>query len=341
MLGAVGAGAWLDAFARRRRQPAPYDYRGKVALVTGGSRGLGFVVARMLAERGAHVAICARDEEELLAAAQDLRGHGGEPLAIPCDLTQFDQVQSMIRQIERNRGPLDILINNASIIQVGPLESMTLDDFHAAMAANFWSAVHTVLAALPTMKERRQGRIVNVSSIGGKVSVPHLLPYSAAKFAVVGFSQGLRAELAKDGSVVTTICPGLMRTGSPRHAVFKGKNESEYFWFSVSDTLPLLTVSAETAAEEILEACARGEAERVISLPAQVAVTLNGLFPGLTSALLEVANGLLPGLGGMGTEARAGMDSQSSWSPSILTTLNEQAAKRNNEMRRTSHEAVR
>jgi short-subunit dehydrogenase len=339
LMGAVGAGAWLSA--RAWRQLHKYDFAGKVALVAGGSRGLGLVLARLLTERGARVAICARDEEELQRASEDLRGHGSAPLAIPCDLTSFEQVQDMIDPVQRELAPIDVLLNVASIIEVGPLESMTLDDFHAAMSANFWSAVHTVLATLPTMRERQQGRIVNISSIGGKVSVPHLLPYSCAKFAVVGFSQGLRAELARDGIVVTTACPGLMRTGSPRHAIFKGQNEAEYFWFSVSDSLPLLTVSAENAAEQILEACGAGEAELVISLPAQAAVTLNNLFPELSARVLELVNRfLLPAPGGIGTEARPGMDSQSSWSPSFLTELTEAAAARNNEMGRAAHEKV-
>ena len=337
LMGAVGAGAWLAA--RAWRQLHRYEFRGKVVLVTGGSRGLGLVLARMLTERGARVAICARDEEELQSASENLRQHGAAPLAIRCDLTSFEQVQDMLGRIQRELGPLDVLINNASIIQVGPLESMTLQDFQDAMAANFWSAVHTVLAALPTMRQRGEGRIVNISSIGGKVCVPHHVPYSCAKFAVVGFSQGLRGELAKDGITVTTVCPGLMRTGSPRHGIFKGQNESEYFWFKLSDSLPLLTVSAETAAADIMEGCSTGAAEVVIGLPAQVAITLNNLFPELSSRVLELVNRfLLPGPGGIGTAARPGMDSESSLSQSFLTGLTQAAAGRNNEMTRTAHE---
>jgi short-subunit dehydrogenase len=263
------------------------------------------------------------------------------PLAIPCDLTSFEQTRDMVARVQRELCPIDVLLNVASIIQVGPLESMTLDDFHAAMSANFWSTVHTVLAALPSMRERRQGRLVNVSSIGGKIGVPHLVPYSCAKFAVVGFSQGLRAELARDGIVVTTVCPGLMRTGSPRHGIFKGQNQAEYLWFSVSDSLPLLTVSAENAAGQILQACSLGDAELVLSLPAQAAVTLNQLFPELSARVLELVNRfLLPAPGGIGTGARPGMDSQSAWSPSFLTGLTEGAAARNNEMERAAHEKV-
>jgi NAD(P)-dependent dehydrogenase (short-subunit alcohol dehydrogenase family) len=339
MMSAVGAGAWVAG--RMWRQAHDYDLRGKVALVTGGSRGLGLVMARILAERCARVAVCARDPEELDRARDDIAGRGGPALAVPCDLTGDDQARALVERVEGELGPLDMLVNNASIIQVGPLEAMTLKDFEEAMAANFWSTLHTTLAALPSMRRRQEGRIVNISSIAGKVSVPHLLPYSCAKFAVTGFSEGLRAEAAKDGIVVTTVCPGLMRTGSPRHGLFKGNNEAEYAWFSISDSLPLLTVCAETAAGQILNACARGEAELVISLPAQLVITVNSLFPELTARVLELVNRLLPAPGDAGKQAVPGMDSPSAASPSVLTTLTETAAQRNNEMRRTPHDTVK
>src|SRR5690349_17134153 len=174
--------------------------------------------------------------------------------------------------------------------------------------------------------------IVNISSIGGKVSVPHLVPYSASKFALVGLSKGLRAELMKDGIKVTTVCPGLMRTGSPRNADFKGQDQFEYAWFSISDALPLLTVSAEYAARQIVRACKRGDAELVISVPAKIAVLFDALFPEAMSQMLALTNRLLPDAGGVGTERRKGRESASSWSPSWLTTLNEEAALRNNEV---------
>jgi short-subunit dehydrogenase len=158
------------------------------------------------------------------------------------------------------------------------------------------------------------------------------VPYSASKFALVGLSKGLRAELAKDGITVTTICPGLMRTGSPRNADFKGKHRFEYAWFSISDALPLLTVSAENAARQIVGACKRGRAELVISIPAKIAVLFEALFPEAMAGMLAAVNQFLPGPGGVGTQRMKGRDSASAWSPSWLTTLNEEAAVRNNEV---------
>jgi len=142
----------------------------------------------------------------------------------------------------------------------------------------------------------------------------------------------LRAELAKDGITVTTIYPGLMRTGSPRNADFKGKHRLEYAWFSISDALPLLTISAENAARQIVSACKRGRAELVISIPAKIAVLFDSLLPEAMARMLAAANQFLPAPGGVGTQRMKGRDSRSAWSPSWLTKLNEEAAVRNNEV---------
>ncbi len=158
------------------------------------------------------------------------------------------------------------------------------------------------------MRARSRGSIVNIRSIGSKVSVPHLLPYSASKFALTGLSEGLRAELAQDGIRATTVCPGLMRTGSPRNAIFKGRHQAEYAWFSIGDSLSLLSISAESATRRILVACKRGEAEVVLSLPAKMANTFQALFPGVSADLLGLANRLLPAPGGIGERRAKGSD---------------------------------
>lgn len=309
-----------------------YDLRNKTVLITGGSRGLGLVMAREFAREGARLAICARDDEELERARLDLDRFNVDVMTFRCDVRHRHEVADMIAAVNNRFGHIDVLVNNAGVIQVGPIEVMTHEDFDLAMQAHFWGPLNTILTVLPSMRQRRQGRIVNISSIGGKVSVPHLVPYSASKFALVGLSKGLRTELMKDGIVVTTVCPGLMRTGSPRNADFKGQHRFEYAWFSISDALPLLTVSAENAARQIVEACKRGKSELVISIPAKIAVLFDALFPGAMSQVLSVVNQVLPQAGGAGTERVKGRDSTSSWSPSWLTTLNEEAALRNNEV---------
>ena len=329
-LTALGAGAY--ALKSAFNHFFDYDLKDKTVLITGGSRGLGLVMAREFAREGARLVLCARDEQELDQARLDLEKFGAEVMTARCDVTNRHDVMAMVANVYTQLGSIDVLVNNAGVIQVGPLEVMTHEDFELAMQAHFWGPLNTIMAVLPSMREKKAGRIVNISSIGGKVSVPHLIPYSASKFALVGLSKGLRAELMKDGIKVTTVCPGLMRTGSPRNADFKGKHQFEYAWFSISDAMPLLTVSAENAARQVVSACKRGQAELVISVPAKIAVLFDALFPEAMSQMLSLANGLLPKAGGAGTERMKGRDSTSSWSPSWLTTLNEEAALRNNEV---------
>lgn len=330
---AIAAGACVVRSLVRRS--LGYDFKDKVVLITGGSRGLGLVLAREFAHEGARLVLCARDADELARARLDLESRGAEVFTHKCDVSNRSEVMELVASIHDRFEGIDVLVNNAGVIQMGPLEVMTHEDFEKAMNAHFWGPLNVMMAVLPRMRARRSGRIVNISSIGGKVSVPHLVPYCASKFALVGLSRGMRTELLKDGVAVTTVCPGLMRTGSPRNAGFKGKHREEYAWFSISDASPLLSVSAERAARDIVSACRNGRAELVISVPAKLAVLFDSLFPEMTSDLFGLTNKLLlPAPGGIGAREAKGKESTSAWSPSWLTTLNERAAMRNNEVLR-------
>lgn len=333
LLAAVGVGTLTALTALRRAHSSRFDFQGKTVLITGGSRGLGLVLARALAERGARIAICARDEEELKRAEEDLRSRGARVFTAVCDVRNQSEVERTVEAICNHYGQIDVLVNNAGMIQVAPLENQTQEDFADAMAIHFWGAFFMMQAILPEMKRRGDGRIVNVSSIGGKMPVPHLAPYCASKFALVGLSSAMRTELIKDNIFVTTVCPGLMRTGSPVNAIFKGQNEKEYAWFSISDALPFTSVSAENAAAQIIEATRNGRAELIISPQAKLAAKLNALFPELTSDIAAFANGFLPAAGGIGENHALGRDSQSATSPSVLTALSDAAALRNNELK--------
>ncbi|GFE71381.1 SDR family oxidoreductase [Chroococcus sp. FPU101] len=309
-------------------QESRYTFKDKTVLITGGSRGLGLVMARQLVHQGARVAICARDQAELERAKLQLK----DCFTLTCDVTDQTQVEQMIQKITEHFGNIDVLINNAGIIQVGPIETMTLEDYDAAMKLHFWAPLYTTFAVLPTMRHQKAGRIVNISSIGGKISVPHLLPYSASKFALVGLSEGMRSELAKDGIKVTTVCPGLIRTGSTENAYFKGHHRAEYTWFTISDSLPILSMSAEAVARKILAGCRRGDSEIITSLPAIIGIRFHGVFPGLTSDILSWVNRLLPENGGIGSDRIIGKDSHSSITSSLLTALSQRAARQNNQL---------
>ena len=287
-----------------------------VWFITGCSTGLGRALAERVLEHGHHVVVTARTPkqiEDIVAAYPE------GTLALPLDVCDASQIASAVEQAEKRFGRIDVLVNNAGYGYLAAVEEGEDDEVRAMFEANFFGLVAVTKQVLPGMRARGRGRIVNITSIGGKISVPHLLPYSASKFALVGFSQGLRAEVAKDGIVVTTICPGLMRTGSPRNASFKGQHRAEYTWFSISDSLPAISMDSRRAARQIVEACRAGAAEVVLSLPAATAARIHGLFPALTANVLAVVNRLLPGPGGVGSRSVKGWQSFSSWSPSWLT----------------------
>jgi len=327
-VGALVAAGAMVARARRNR----YHLKDRTVLITGGARGLGLVLAREVVAQGARVGICSRSQEELDTAAAELRAAGGEVFAATCDVTDRDAVEEWVSAARARLGHVDVLINNAGIIEVGPLDAMTLEDFERTMQVHFWGALHTTLAVLPAMRARREGRIVNIASIGGKIAVPHLLPYTASKFALVGLSAGLHAELAKDGVAVTTVIPGTMRTGSHLRARFKGAHEKEFAWFSILDSLPGTSIPAERAARQIVDALRRGDAEVVLGALAQAAVLIHGTLPGPTAEVLGLVNRLLPDSNDGGQVAREGRESRSPLAPSWLTRLSDEAAARNNEV---------
>ena len=331
-LGAMSVGTLLMARAWRREA---YDFNGKSVVITGGSRGLGLVLARELAGLGAKLTLTARDEAELQRASDDIRTR--EPFAevftAVADVRKRYEAERAIAQTVERQGGVDVLINNAGIVQVGPLDHMKLGDFEEAMNTHFWGPLYMVMAALPFMRRQGEGRIVNISSIGGKIAVPHMAPYSASKFALTGLSDALRLELARENIVVTTVCPGLMRTGSPVNALFKGKRPQEYAWFAISDSLPLTSISVQRAARQIIAACRRGDAELIISVQAKIAVLARTVAPELFQDAMAMIAGLLPGPAGPdGDVARPGRDSESEWAPSKLTAPTYKAAEENNEL---------
>ena len=310
-----------------------YSFREKSVVITGGSRGLGLELARLFAKEGAHLTLIARTAATLDKARVELEKSGARVIAIPCDVRDQKQVDHAVAETIRHFGVIDVLINNAGVIQVGPYDQMELRDYEDAMATHAWGPLYTIMAVLPYMRRRGSGRIVNISSIGGKIGVPHLVPYTMSKFALSGLSQGLRSELARDGILVTAVYPGLMRTGSHINASFKGRNRSEFAWFSLSAGIPLLSIDARRAARQILRACRNGSAELTITPQARVASIANAAFPTLMTQALRAANSLLPEAGAeCSFQEHKGWESTSRWSPSLLTRFADNASVRNNEV---------
>jgi NAD(P)-dependent dehydrogenase (short-subunit alcohol dehydrogenase family) len=326
--GAILLVLWLiTRFIRTVRYPL-YN---KVVLITGGSRGLGLVLARHVCACGGNVAIIARDPDELVRAKTDLVPRGGKVLTVECDLLDAGQIQLAVRRVIDRFGKIDILINNAGIIEVGPLEHMTPEDFERAMRLHFWAPFELISKIVPEMRIWGGGRIVNISSVGGKVAAPHMAPYSTSKFALTGFSDALRAELARDNIYVTTVAPGMMRTGSHVNARFRGKHDSEFAWFAASAGAPLISMNADRAARKILAACRRGQPSLTLTFAARLQIVANALFPNLTGYAMQLVNRFLPESSSAdGNRSRAGSQLRR-LTPEWLTRRADRATRKNNE----------
>ncbi len=308
-----------------------------LALVVGGSRGLGLLIADQLGQAGYRLAVCARSRVELEQAREQLSGSGHDVSVEVCDVADATAVASMVERLEHDLGGVELVVAVAGVIQVGPLASMTRSHFEEAIDIMLWGPINVALAVLPGMRSRGRGRIGVVSSIGGIIAVPHLLPYSTAKFGALGFSTGLRSELAGTGISVTTVAPGLMRTGSHLRAEFVGEQTRELGWFSAGATLPLVSMDAERAAAKIVNGVLAGRAYVVLTPLAQIGMRLNGLAPTVTAALMAVGGRLLPQGPGeststlQGYQVREQMQTGSGRVFDSLTALGRRAAARFNQ----------
>ena len=297
---AVAGLAATAAFAFRRHLRRDDRMPGRVVLITGGSRGLGLALAERFARADARLVLAARNPDELTAARDLLLTRGAlerpeHAHLIPADITDDVQAAQLVERTIAHFSRIDILINNAGVIEVGAFQDQPLDAYTRAMDTHFWAALHTITAALPHMlaqaaePDSPRPAIVNIASIGGKVAVPHLLPYVASKFALVGFSEGLHAELRPKGVRVTTVCPGLMRTGGEDHARFLGHSDKEARWFQFSAKTPGISTSVAHAASKIFNAVVAGRAEITITPQAWLAARVHGLAPEIAQFAASLA----------------------------------------------------
>jgi NAD(P)-dependent dehydrogenase (short-subunit alcohol dehydrogenase family) len=272
-----------------------HPVRAPVALIAGASRGLGLLLAEEVHRQGFRPVLSARSAAELEQASAHLARQGVDVATEVMDVGRADQVDEVIGRVEAELGPIELLLCVAGVIQVAPLTALAREDFVEAVDVMLWGPVNTALAVLPAMRRRGRGRIGIVTSIGGLISAPHLLPYSTAKHGAVGFARGLRSELAGTGITVTTVAPGLMRTGSHVRAVFRGDVQREYAWFATAATMPVLSMDAARAARHILAGVLRGRPVVLLTPLAHVAPRVDALFPRVGAAVLGLTARLLPG----------------------------------------------
>jgi NAD(P)-dependent dehydrogenase (short-subunit alcohol dehydrogenase family) len=329
-----GLALTLSSFMFARMVVRRDSFAGKVVVITGGSRGLGLALARRLAQENAKLAILARDQQELLRAKIDLDRYASTVTTWVCDVKNESDVRSTIAEIATVLGGIDLLINNAGEIVVGPLDAMEREDFKDALDIHFWAPFNVTFDSLPYLSKSRFARIVNIASFGGKVAVPHLAPYCVSKFALVGLSDALRAELSSKNISVTTVAPGLLRTGSHKNAYFKGQYRKEFAWFSLGASSPLVSMDADRAACQILEAVRNRRPELTITFVARLAAIAQALLPNVTADLMKLSTRLLPRMPIQPeNKTYTGWESGSTLSPSLLTRIADRATKLYNGLR--------
>ncbi|HEX8386139.1 MAG TPA: SDR family oxidoreductase [Rubricoccaceae bacterium] len=323
------AGAW--AVARAVRAPRAVSFENRTVVLSGGSRGLGLLVARRLVGEGAQVALLARTATDLDAAAAEL---GENALPVVCDVRDRAAVEAAVQTVVDHFGPPSVLLHDAGVISVGPEAHMTEADYAESLDIHFWGAFHLTEAVRPHLPRDGSARVGYVSSIGGRVAIPHLGPYSVGKHALVGYADAMRAELATDGIRVTTITPGLMRTGSHPNAQVKGQHEKEYAWFAIGDAAPGLSMDGDRAAGKIVDALRHGDAALTLTVAAKLAAAVDGVAPGVVGTAMKAVSALLPGPAGPDGDLRkTGWESQSAAAPSVLTALADRETEPNNELR--------
>ncbi|MBL1174529.1 SDR family NAD(P)-dependent oxidoreductase [Pantanalinema sp. GBBB05] len=196
-------------------------------LITGASQGIGKATAWLFAQQGYDLILAARQIDRLEALANELRSQQHQVLAIPTDVRDAEQVQSLMRTAIAQMGQIDVLVNNAGIYISGAVEEFSLEDWHQAIDTNLWGYIHTIYAVLPHFLSQGKGTIVNVSSIGGKVPLPYLAPYTTSKFAITGLTEALNSELSAKGIHVGGVYPNIIKSNFLERAIFRGKTQSD------------------------------------------------------------------------------------------------------------------
>lgn len=270
--------------------------RSPVAVVAGGSRGLGLAVARELGLAGHRVVITARTADDLRRAADLLDSEGISVITRVHDVRDASGSRDLVAEIESEYGPVETLIMVAGVLKVGPVPDRA-EEYDEPIDIMLRGPINVVHAVLPGMRKRGRGRIGIVTSIAAIIPTPHLVPYTAAKFGAIGFAQGLTEELRGQPISVTTIVPGLMRTGGHWNAEYDGRPSQEYAWFAALSSLPVVSIAAERAAAIIVRAVLAGRTKIIFTPLARLGELAYRVSPGITTGLLGAAGRLLPGPG--------------------------------------------
>lgn len=257
----------------------------KVALVTGGSEGIGLAIATRFAKEGYRVGIAARTPEKLVEAANQIKTQATTPvLTVPTDVRDPVQVRQLVDKVIAEFGQLDVLVNNAGLYSSGPTETFSLEDWHTVLDTNLWGYIHTIHATLPHFVGRGTGTIINICSIAGKVPMPYQTIYTTSKHAIAGLSQSLSAELAPKGVQVSAIYPNIIQTDFPEKAVIKGANleDKQARYQQLEKTLAMPFIETPEDVANAVWQCLQSERSEQVPGTAKLLNGMNSVFPSLT-----------------------------------------------------------
>jgi len=277
-LALVGYGAY-KLLKTATRSSKKEKLKGSVVIITGASAGIGKAYAYAFAEQGCDLVLAARSKEKIDILADEIRQkYNVKVLSVPTDVSIEEQAKNLINISLEQFDHIDILINNAGIGSYGYIHETSVNDMKKIMDVNFWGMVHCTHAILPSMIRRRKGRIVNVSSVVGKMAMPVMGPYSATKFAMEGFSDSLRIEMKKYGIGVTVICPTSTKTEFVTNAI-DGNNLR----------IDSIGMTSERVAKETINAILDNKREHILGLGENIGITINNTFPNIIDNVLTLA----------------------------------------------------
>jgi len=251
------------------------DFKNKIILITGASSGIGKETAIEFAKLGANIILVARKKDKLEQVANELKKFNVSTLICQCDISKKDQVKEMSKTILEKFESVDILVNNAGFAIYGSVSDLTIDEIESQMETNYFGMIYCIKNFLPSMLKKKSGHIVNVASVAASFGLPGIASYCASKFAMLGFSEGLKHELKNTGVGITVVSPIMVRTNFFEHPSFENMPK-----FSPT------SLSSVTVAKAILKAANSPRLEIIVPSVVRGAVWMKNTFPYFINPIL-------------------------------------------------------
>jgi uncharacterized protein len=251
------------------------NFKNKIVLITGASSGIGKQTALEFAKKGANLILVARRKDKLELVAKELEKFHTIILVCQCDVSNKDQVKEMSKTVLEKFGTVDILVNNAGFAIFGSVSDLSIDEIESQMETNYFGMIYCIKNFLPTMLNKKSGHIVNVASVAASFGLPGIASYCASKFAMLGFSEGLKHELKNTGIGITVVSPIMVRTNFFDHSSFE----------KIPKYSPT-SLSSKTVANAILKASNSPRLEIIVPSVVRSAVWMKNTFPYFINPIL-------------------------------------------------------